>query len=108
MDARLAREAGEFFKGQPAGGVVRVTRGAQVLPRAAYGLSDVENGVPMRIDAARRVASIGKHFTATSPLAETRAGQTNAMRRALLLCIEDTHIEDTAHPSAIAFRPTVP
>ncbi|MBW8811165.1 MAG: hypothetical protein JF591_20640, partial [Lysobacter sp.] len=68
----------------------------------------IENGVPTRIDAALRLASIGKQFTATSPLAEMRAGQTNAMRRALLLCIEDTHIEDTAHPSAIAFRPTVP
>lgn len=54
----------EFFKDQPTGGVVLVTRDDQVLLRRPYGRPEVENAVPMRPDSAPRLASIGEQFTA--------------------------------------------
>ncbi|TDR37853.1 CubicO group peptidase (beta-lactamase class C family) [Tahibacter aquaticus] len=73
--AALAREAGEFFKGHQPGGVVLVTRGDEVLLRQAYGLADIENGVAMRPDAALRLASISKQFTAVAVLQLVQAGK---------------------------------
>lgn len=74
-DSNLTETADAFFKGQSTGGVVLVTRGDQVLLRRAYGLSDVENAVPMRPDSALRLASISKQFTAVAVLQLVQAGK---------------------------------
>lgn len=71
----LAREAAGFFRDQQPGGVVLVTRGDQVLLRQAYGLADVENGVAMRPEAALRLASVSKQFTAVAVLQLVQAGK---------------------------------
>ena len=71
----LAREADAFFKDQQPGGVVLVTRGDEVLLRRAYGLADIENGVAMRPDAALRLASVTKPFTAAAVLQLAQAGK---------------------------------
>ncbi|MCC4621864.1 beta-lactamase family protein [Xanthomonas cassavae CFBP 4642] len=76
-DARtaLAREAATFFEDSQPGGVVLVTRGDQVLLRQAYGLADIENGVAMQPDAALRLASVTKQFTAVAVLQLVQAGK---------------------------------
>lgn len=71
----LAREAASFFKDGLPGGVVLVTRGDTVLLRQGYGLADVENGVAMRPEAALRLASVSKQFTAMAVLTLVRAGK---------------------------------
>lgn len=71
----LAHEADGFFKGQQPGGVVLVTRGDEILLRRAYGLADIENGVAMRPEAAMRLASVSKQFTAVAVLQLVRAGK---------------------------------
>lgn len=73
----LAREAAGFFNDQQPGGVVLVTRGDQVLLRQAYGLADIENNVAMRPDAALRLASVSKQFTAVAVLQLVQAGKLN-------------------------------
>lgn len=72
--AALAREAAAFFRDQQPGGVVLVTRGNEVLLRQAYGLADVENAVSMRPEAALRLASVSKQFTAVGVLQLVKAG----------------------------------
>lgn len=71
----LAREADAFFKDQQPGGVVLVTQGDQVLLRRAYGMADIENGVAMRPDAALRLASVTKQFTAVAVMQLVQAGK---------------------------------
>jgi CubicO group peptidase (beta-lactamase class C family) len=71
----LAREAAAFFKDQQPGGVVLVTRRDEVLLRQAYGSADIENGVAMRPDAALRLASVSKQFTAVAVLQLVQAGK---------------------------------
>lgn len=71
----LVREADAFFNGQQPGGVVLVTRGDEILLRQAYGLADIENGVAMRPEAAMRLASVSKQFTAVAVLQLVQAGQ---------------------------------
>ncbi|MBV6806468.1 serine hydrolase domain-containing protein [Xanthomonas euvesicatoria] len=73
--AELAREAAAFFKESQPGGVVLVTRGDQVLLRQAYGMADIENGVTMQPDAAMRLASVSKQFTAMAVLQLVQAGK---------------------------------
>lgn len=71
----LAREADAFFKGNQPGGVVLVTRGDTVLLRRAYGMADIENGLAMQPDAALRLASMSKQFTAVAVLLLVQAGK---------------------------------
>ena len=71
----LAREADTFFAGQQPGGVVLVTRGDEVLLRRAYGQADIENAVTMRPEAAMRLASVSKQFTAVAVLQLVEAGR---------------------------------
>ncbi|MBD5120010.1 serine hydrolase, partial [Xanthomonas citri pv. citri] len=71
----LAREAAAFFKDSQPGGVVLVTRADQVLLRQAYGMADIENGVAMQPDAALRLASVSKQFTALAVLQLVQAGR---------------------------------
>ncbi|MBO9716289.1 MAG: beta-lactamase family protein [Pseudoxanthomonas sp.] len=71
----LVREVDAFFKDQQPGGVVLVTRGDEILLRQAYGLADIENGVAMRPEAAMRLASVSKQFTAVAMLQLVQAGK---------------------------------
>lgn len=71
----LAQAATAFFKDAGPGGVVLVTRGDRVLLRQAYGLSDVENDVPMQPASALRLASVTKQFTAVAVLQLVQAGK---------------------------------
>jgi CubicO group peptidase (beta-lactamase class C family) len=71
----LARETDAFFKGNQPGGVVLVTRGDTVLLRRAYGMADIENGLAMQPDAALRLASMSKQFTAVAVLQLVQAGK---------------------------------
>lgn len=48
---------------QPGAGVLVVWRGA-IVHRAAYGYADVENRVPLTVDATFRLDSVSKQFTA--------------------------------------------
>ncbi|HEY0333939.1 MAG TPA: serine hydrolase domain-containing protein [Stenotrophomonas sp.] len=73
--AALHDQADAYFHDQQPGGVVLVTRGDQVLLRKAYGLADVENAVPMQPDAALRLASVTKQFTALAVLQLVQAGK---------------------------------
>ncbi|MCC4615895.1 beta-lactamase family protein [Xanthomonas campestris pv. asclepiadis] len=73
--AALAREAGSFFEGNQPGGVVLITRGNEVLLRQASGMADVENRVAMQPDAALRLASMSKQFTAMAVLQLVQAGK---------------------------------
>lgn len=50
------------------GGVVLVARGDRVLYERAFGMANLELGVPMRPDAVFRVASITKQFTSIAVL----------------------------------------
>lgn len=74
-NAALTREADTFFKDNQPGGVVLVTRGDAVLLRKAYGMADIENGVAMQPDAALRLASVSKQFTAVAVLQLVQAGK---------------------------------
>ncbi|NYF22088.1 CubicO group peptidase (beta-lactamase class C family) [Xanthomonas sp. JAI131] len=74
-EAGLAQAATDFFKDAGPGGVVLVTRGDRVLLRQAYGMSDMENGVPMQPESALRLASVTKQFTAVAVLQLVQAGK---------------------------------
>ena len=47
------------------GGVVAITSGGQVIWSKAYGMADMELGVPMRTDHVFDVGSVSKQFTAS-------------------------------------------
>lgn len=73
IEALLAKE---FHPTQP-GGVVLIARRDKVLFRRAYGLADLELGVPMRSDAVFRIGSITKQFTAVAILKLVEEGKLN-------------------------------
>lgn len=74
LDQQLEQRADRFFADSQPGGVVLVRRGDEILLRKAYGLADVENGVPMRADSVFRLASISKQLTAMAVLTLVHAG----------------------------------
>jgi CubicO group peptidase (beta-lactamase class C family) len=71
----LQQRTARFFEGAQSGGVVLVRRGDDVLLRQAYGLADVENGIPMRPEMVFRLASATKQFTAMGILQLVDAGK---------------------------------
>jgi CubicO group peptidase (beta-lactamase class C family) len=75
LNEQLEQRAERFFADSQPGGVVLVRRGDEILLRKAYGLADVENGVPMRPDAVMRLASVSKQFTAMAVLTLVHTGK---------------------------------
>jgi CubicO group peptidase (beta-lactamase class C family) len=71
VDPSLASVDSLFAATYPAGGpgaAVIVARGDRVLMRKAYGMADVELGVPARPEHVFRLGSITKQFTAVATL----------------------------------------
>jgi CubicO group peptidase (beta-lactamase class C family) len=71
-NAELARYADQLFTrafpaGEP-GAAVLVAKDGQVLLRKAYGLANLELGVPMQPDMVFEIASVTKQFTAAAIL----------------------------------------
>src|SRR3990172_8564920 len=71
LDALLARE----FAMNQTGGVVLIARRDKPLFRRAYGLADIELGVPMRPNSVLRIGSITKQFTAVAILKLVQEGK---------------------------------
>ncbi|HEY7768413.1 serine hydrolase [Longimicrobium sp.] len=71
VDPSLAGVDSMLAAAYPAGGpgaAVIVARGDRVLMRKAYGMADIELGVPMRPEHVFRLGSITKQFTAVATL----------------------------------------
>jgi len=71
VDPSLAAVDSMLAAAYPAGGpgaAVIVARGDRVLMRKAYGMADIELGVPMRPEHVFRLGSITKQFTAVATL----------------------------------------
>ncbi len=71
VDPSLASVDSAFAATYPAGGpgaVVLVARDGRVLMRKAYGMADLELGVPMRPEHVLRLGSMTKQFTAVGVL----------------------------------------
>ena len=66
MAAQLDALVAPQFPAKEPGAVVLVQRHGQTLLRKAYGMADLELGVPMRPDYIFRLASLTKQFTATA------------------------------------------
>lgn len=62
LKARLDANPNAFM------GAVLVARGDQILFRQAYGMADIQNQTPLRVDTRFRLASISKQFTAAAIL----------------------------------------
>lgn len=73
--AALERLVDDAFPDQGPGGVVLVSRNGRVLLHRAYGMADVELGVPMRRDSVFLVGSVSKQFTAVAVLKLVEAGR---------------------------------
>lgn len=54
------------FKSNEPGAAIIVTRDGETLFRNAYGMADMERGVPLQPDAIFRLGSLTKQFTATA------------------------------------------
>jgi CubicO group peptidase (beta-lactamase class C family) len=66
--ARIEAHVAPLFSSGGPGGVVLVALGGRPLFRRAYGMADVELGVPMRPDHVLRIGSVTKQFTAVAIL----------------------------------------
>lgn len=66
--ATIARVLAPAFQSHRSGGVVLVAKAGDVIFHRAYGLANVELGVPMRIDHVFGTGSITKQFTAIAIL----------------------------------------
>jgi len=75
LAAKMEARAQRFFADSQPGGVVLVRRGDEVLLRKAYGLANVENQTPMRVDSVLRLASASKQFTAMAILQLVQTGK---------------------------------
>lgn len=65
----LDRSIGAFMSEHSIPGLsVAVAHDGRVIWTNAYGLADIENGVPVRVDTRFRTASIGKTMTATATM----------------------------------------
>lgn len=75
VDARLAERFAEFTAPDAAGAAVVVARGDTIVLARAFGLADVERGVPVTPTTAFRLASVTKQFTAAAILALVEDGR---------------------------------
>lgn len=73
--ASLERLVAAAFDPRGPGGVVLVSQKGQVLLHRAYGMADVELGVPMRTDSVLLTGSVTKQFTAVAVLQLVQAGR---------------------------------
>ena len=71
VDALLAGEISETGPGV----ALMVIRDGTILKKAAYGMADLEHGVPIEADTAFRLASVSKQFTAMAIMMLEEAGQ---------------------------------
>jgi CubicO group peptidase (beta-lactamase class C family) len=76
---QLAREFDRIispeFKAQEPGGVALVTRKGRVIYKRAFGMANVELGVPMKEEMVFNIGSITKQFTAVAVLQLTERGK---------------------------------
>ncbi|HEX7314709.1 MAG TPA: serine hydrolase [Pyrinomonadaceae bacterium] len=75
MTAEFDRLISPQFKAQEPGGVVLVARRGEVIYRRAFGMANVELGVPMREEMVFNVGSITKQFTAVAVLQLAEQGK---------------------------------
>ena len=75
VDARLTERFAEFTAPDAAGAAVVVARGDTIVLARAFGLADVERGVPVTPTTAFRLASVTKQFTAAAILALVEDGR---------------------------------
>ena len=73
FDAAL--NAGPSGDGLSPGCAVRVSRGGTVLLSKAYGLADIERGVPYGVETVSEAGSVAKQFMATQILMLAEAGK---------------------------------
>lgn len=73
--AEFDRLAAAEFKAEEPGGVVLVARGGEVVYKRAFGMANVELGVPMREEMVFNVGSITKQFTAVAVLQLAEQGK---------------------------------
>ena len=71
VDALLTAEISEAGPGV----ALVVVRDGIILKKAAYGMADLEHGVPIETDTAFRLASVSKQFTAMAIMMLGEAGQ---------------------------------
>jgi len=74
LPARIDALLAPLYPAGEPGAVVLVARAGEVVFRRAYGLADLENGVAMTPEAAFKLASVSKVFTATAVLALVEKG----------------------------------
>jgi len=75
LEARLQALVEPEFRPDCPGGVVLVARRGEVLFRRAYGMADIELGVPMEPEHVLEIASITKQFTAVAILQLVEQGR---------------------------------
>ncbi len=66
--------AGEISEAEPGLALVVIKDGG-ILKKAAYGMADLEHGVPIETDTAFRLASVSKQFTAMAIMMLEEQGQ---------------------------------
>src|ERR1700722_6152142 len=82
IDAILAAE---IEPGGP-GAAIAVTRASQFTHRKAYGLANLEWGVPLNPNSVFRIASLTKQFTAVAIMMLAERGQLPSRRRSGPIC----------------------
>ena len=75
LTAEFDRTISSQFKAQEPGGVVLVARKGEVIYRRAFGMADLELGVPMREEMVFNIGSITKQFTAVAVLQLAERGK---------------------------------
>lgn len=84
----LAQFLEETYPADRPGAALVIARHGRVIHRAAYGLADMQRGIPLHIDSVFRIGSLTKQFTAAAIMLLQERGQ---------LCLEDTlhtHLPD--------------
>jgi CubicO group peptidase (beta-lactamase class C family) len=71
---QLDRYIDPYYKANEPGGVVLVARKGVIVYERAFGLANVELGVPMRTDSVFCIASMTKQFTAVAVLQQVEKG----------------------------------
>jgi CubicO group peptidase (beta-lactamase class C family) len=72
---RLDRIAASTYPANEPGAAILVLRDGKPLLRKAYGMADLELGVPLAVDGVFRIASITKQFTAVAILQLVQQGK---------------------------------
>lgn len=73
--AKLAEVASRYYKANEPGATILVTRDGKPILRRAYGMADLEQGVPMRPGRVLEIGSITKQFTAIAILQLVEQGK---------------------------------